>query len=62
MIADPARRGHALATFALAAIPRLWQDVAESGGLPDEPLLRHEWECFALYACVRGLVGAGTHA
>lgn len=59
MIADPARRGHALATFALAAIPRLWRDVAESGGLPDETPLIHEWECFALYACVRGLVGAG---
>src|SRR5205814_2018375 len=49
----------ALATFALAAIPRLWRDVAESGGLPDETRLRHEWECFALYACVRGLVAAG---
>ena len=59
MIADPERRGRSLATFALAAIPRLWQDVAESGGLPDEAPLRHEWECFALYACVRGLVAAG---
>ena len=59
MITDPERRGRALATFALAAIPRLWQDVAESGELPDEPALRHEWECFALYACVRGLVAAG---
>ena len=59
MIADPARRGEALGTFALAAIPRLWQDVADSGGLPDERAPRDEWECFALYACVRGLVAAG---
>ncbi len=60
MIADPARRGRSLAEFALAAIPRLWRDVAESGGLSvADATLRGEWECFALYACVRGLVGAG---
>jgi len=60
VIADPERRGRALAEFALAAIPRLWRDVAESGGLAaGDAVLRSEWECFALYACVRGLVGAG---
>jgi hypothetical protein len=59
MIGDPDRRGRALAAFALAAIPRLWRDVAESGGLPDAAPAREEWECFALYACVRGLVAAG---
>lgn len=64
MIADPARRGHALAAFYRDVAPRLFQDLAESGALPahDEAALeraRHEWECFALYACVRALVAAG---
>lgn len=60
MIADPVRRGEALADFALATIPRLWQDLAEGARIPvDAAAPRHEWDCFALYACVRGLVAAG---
>jgi hypothetical protein len=64
VIADPARRGHALAAFYRDVAPRLFHDLAESGALPahDEAALeraRHEWECFALYACVRALVAAG---
>lgn len=60
MIADPARRGDALAGFALAALPRLWCEIAESAGLPEASIPhRHEWDCFGLYACVRGLVAAG---
>lgn len=60
MIDDPARRGGTLAEFALAALPRLWREIAESAGLPEASgPHRHEWDCFGLYACVRGLVAAG---
>src|SRR5881409_1214598 len=65
MIRDPARRGRALAEFYRAVAPRLFQDLEESGALPQTPdpaaraRARVEWECFALYACVRGLVAAG---
>jgi hypothetical protein len=65
VIHDPARRGHALAEFYHAVAPRLFRDLTESGALPEgtgAPALeraRDEWECFALYACVRALVAAG---
>jgi len=65
MIRDPQRRGHALAEFFQAVEPRLFADLAEAGVLPPaaDPAqidrARGEWECFALYACVRGLVAAG---
>ncbi len=65
MISDPLRRGHALAEFFRAVEPRLFADLEEAGVLSptDNPVLagraRSEWECFALYACVRGLVAAG---
>ena len=64
MIADPARRGHALAEFYRAVAPRLFHDLEESGALPDgetatRERARAEWESFALYACVRALVAAG---
>jgi len=64
MIANPERRGRALASFYIEVAPRLWTDLVESGRLPvvDEAAqfrARIEWECFALYACVRGLVAAG---
>jgi len=60
VIADPARRGEALAEFALAATGRLWNELVEAGEFAsDATAARHAWECFALYACVRGLVEAG---
>lgn len=65
MIADPARRGAALAGFHREVAPRLWREIEASGALPDpagDPArarAAREWECFALYACVRGLVAAG---
>ena len=65
MIADPERRGTELAAFYRTVAPRLWRDVVESGALPsfssseDAARAGREWECFALYACVRGLVAAG---
>jgi hypothetical protein len=64
VIADPARRGHALAEFYRAVAPRLFHDLEESGALhaageAAREHARHEWECFALYACVRALVAAG---
>jgi hypothetical protein len=65
VIADPGRRGHALAEFYRAVAPRLFRDLEESGALPGaadagaRERARDEWECFALYACVRALVAAG---
>src|SRR5258706_8115896 len=63
MITDPARRGRALAELYLRLAPRLFDEILESGLLPgpDAPTdaARTEWGCFALYACVRGLVAAG---
>ena len=60
MISDPAERGRALAEFAQAVIPRLWSDLESTGVLPSSGEdARREWTCFALYACVRGLVAAG---
>ncbi len=65
MIRDPERRGRALADFYRAVAPRLFHDLEESGLLPEgseagaAERVRAEWECFALYACVRGLVAAG---
>jgi len=64
VIADPDRRGRALAAFYRDVAPRLFSDLEESGVLaglsPDAPpVARSEWSCFALYACVRGLVAAG---
>lgn len=65
VIADPARRGRNLADFYGAVAPRLFRDLEESGALPARAdaaaagRARVEWECFALYACVRALVAAG---
>ena len=63
MIADPARRGRALAELYRTLAPRLFRDLEGSQLLPpgDEARRRaaEEWECFALYACVRGLIAAG---
>ena len=65
MIAEPERRGRALAGFFLEVEPRLFGDLADSPALPSTPdpaereRRRREWQCFALYACVRGLVAAG---
>lgn len=65
MIRDPSRRGQALAEFYFTIEPRLYADLDEAGVLPvrDDPAqaerVRGEWACFALYACVRGLIAAG---
>jgi hypothetical protein len=62
MIHDPGARGRALAEFFLEIEPRLFADLAESDTMARgsaAPLDRLEWACFALYACVRGLVAAG---
>jgi hypothetical protein len=65
MISDPARRGQALGELFLRLGPRLFEEIVEAGVLPHrrgETALdqaRAEWDCFALYACVRGLVAAG---
>lgn len=61
MIADPRARGRALAEFYLDAAPRLFSQLEECGVLAAGAgeSARREWECFALYACVRALVAAG---
>ena len=65
MIRDPLRRGQTLADFYLAIEPRLHADLDEAGLLPPREdaaraaAVRGEWACFALYACVRGLIAAG---
>jgi hypothetical protein len=64
MIEDPVARGRALAAFHRSVAGRLWEDVLESGLLPDadeseQARRRGEWQAFSLYACVRGLVAAG---
>jgi len=65
MIADPVRRGRALAELYFAVEPRLYADLDEAGVLPPREddaaalRVRAEWACFALYACVRGLIAAG---
>jgi hypothetical protein len=63
VIRDPGARGRALAELYRDIGPRLFHDLEESGLLPAEPEAAErahaEWECFALYACVRGLVAAG---
>jgi hypothetical protein len=62
LIHDPGVRGRTLAAFFLEIEPRLFGDLEESGLIPASALperARREWECFALYACVRGLVAAG---
>jgi hypothetical protein len=61
MIQDPERRGQALAEFYRDVAPRLLLELEQSGllGGPATEEARGEWECIALYACVRGLVAAG---
>ena len=65
MIADAVRRGQALAELFFAVEPRLYADLDEAGVLPPrgdddaQARVRAEWACFALYACVRGLIAAG---
>src|SRR5467141_2923296 len=64
MIPDPARRGRTLAELVMRLGPRLFEEIVEAGVLPrgpgaPAPAARSEWDCFALYACVRGLVAAG---
>jgi len=64
MIKDPALRGRTLAELCLRLGPRLFDEILEAGVLPGGTgaavsTARTEWSCFALYACVRGLVAAG---
>jgi hypothetical protein len=61
MIGDPVRRGEVLAEFFRTVTPRLFRDLEESDALGDvdREVARVEWDAFALYACVRGLVAAG---
>ena len=63
---DPDRRGREVAAIFLDHAPRLFDDIAasdvwaRSGADPGQASnARREWEAFALYACVRGLVAGG---
>ena len=63
MIRDPERRGRELAKLYATLAPRLFEDLAAAelldSAAPARARAWREWECFALYACVRGLVAAG---
>ena len=65
MTLAPAERGRVLARLLSELAPQLFQDLEESGllGAMAAPAARatarREWECFALYAGVRGLVASG---
>ena len=63
LIIDPEARGRALAEFHARVSPSLFEHIAETGLLPGgdsaRTRARDEWDAFALYACVRGLVAAG---
>ena len=62
---DPDRRGREVAAIFLEHAPRLFEDLiasdvwAKAGDAGALELSRREWEAFALYACVRGLVAGG---
>lgn len=64
-VETPDERGRRVARFSARVSSQLFADLEASDLLPDdrsEPdraRARREWECFALYACVRGLVAAG---
>ena len=60
----PAERGRTVAGLFARMAPALFRDIEESGLLPlpdagARERARREWDAFALYACVRGLVAAG---
>jgi hypothetical protein len=60
VIRDPLRRGEMLAAFFAEVTPRLFADLEAAAGLDGlAAAAADEWACFALYACVRGLVAAG---
>jgi len=61
MIHDPVERGRRMAAFHRDLAPRLFAQLDETGALAglDHDRAWSEWECFSLYACVRGLVAAG---
>ncbi len=64
MIRDPGERGRKAAALYASVAPGLFRDLEESGLLPPadraaRERARQEWECFALYACVRALVAGG---
>jgi len=61
MIADPVARGQALARLWADLAPRMLEDLDEARLVPagDRGRIACEWDCIALYACVRGLIAAG---
>jgi hypothetical protein len=63
-VVTPAERGRTVAGLFARMAPALFRDIEESGLLPladaaARERARREWDAFALYACVRGLVAAG---
>ena len=64
MSADPERRGRAVAALYFEHASALFDMMSASEDWPIEPgpaasRARLEWDAFALYACVRGLVAGG---
>lgn len=59
---DPELRGRKVAAFYLEHGPALFADLIAAdawGARLAGPDVRHEWDAFTLYACVRGIVAAG---
>ena len=61
--ATAADAGARAAAVHATSAARLWDDLADAGAVTrDDARARFEWECFALFACVRGLVAASGFA
>ncbi len=61
-LTDPVERGRAIAALFFEHAPALLRDLAESrdgAAVATGLAARREWEVFALYGCVRGLVAGG---
>lgn len=63
---EPDAAGARVAALIARSGPSLFQDLADAGAVPDEAAARErartEWECFALFGCVRGIVAASGFA
>ena len=62
----PTEAGQRVATFFERTAPILFADLVQSGALPGgddaRAQARDEWDCYALFGCVRGIVAAGGFA
>ena len=63
---EPREAGARVAALIAHSGPKLFQDLADAGVVPDAAAARErardEWDCFALFGCVRGIVAASGFA